>query len=193
MTSKFITEFTDVLTPEQCENIITKIKSRDTYDDLSFWLDKHNDQDLISLNEFFRIKTRASVEEYIKQSAGLVSISSLSLQGFAAIRQPIGYSDPLHHDIETIINKDNVRIRAFVALIYLNNDFEGGQLVFPTLNRVVEPKAGKLTIFPASYLFPHMVLNTSKAERYFIRLHYTMKLLEQDQDNYNTLNRAVYV
>lgn len=191
--SNFIMEFENILSPEQCENIVTKILSRDTYNDLSFWLDKHNDEDLTSLNEFFRIKTEKSAEKYLEHSAGLVKLSQLKLQGFAAIRQPIGYSDPLHHDIETITNEKNVRLRAFVALIYLNNDFEGGQLVFPTLKRIIEPKVGKLVIFPASYLFPHMVLNTSKAERFFIRLHYLVDMIEQDQDNYNTLSRTVYV
>jgi predicted 2-oxoglutarate/Fe(II)-dependent dioxygenase YbiX len=40
--------------------------------------------------------------------------------------------------------------RLFTYLIYLNDDFEGGETVFPKLNKSVKPKKGKCVIFQST-------------------------------------------
>jgi predicted 2-oxoglutarate/Fe(II)-dependent dioxygenase YbiX len=42
--------------------------------------------------------------------------------------------------------------RYFTVLCYLNEDFQGGQTCFPTLNFSVTPQKGKGIVFPATYL-----------------------------------------
>ncbi len=40
-------------------------------------------------------------------------------------------------------------------LIYLNDDFTGGELHFPSLNYTYQPKQGDLVFFPSNHLFIH--------------------------------------
>ena len=47
----------------------------------------------------------------------------------------------------------------------LNNDYEGGELVFWT-DKVVELKAGEIMIFPSNFLYPHEVRMVTKGTRY---------------------------
>lgn len=178
----YIREYPGTLNADKCEELVNFIKSKDDYFDVVHWQDKPSTPFLTDLNSFLYDKTIESVDDYLKLSGGLVTRHTLELSGFGLIRQPVGYHDNLHHDIETVINPDNVRIRAFVSLIYLNDDFEGGNLVFPTQKKVIDPEVGKFVIFPASYLFPHHVLPICTKERFFIRLAYNMKSSFKDED-----------
>jgi predicted 2-oxoglutarate/Fe(II)-dependent dioxygenase YbiX len=47
----------------------------------------------------------------------------------------------------------------------LNNDYEGGELVF-WQDKVVELKAGEIMIFPSNFLYPHEVKMITKGTRY---------------------------
>jgi len=42
--------------------------------------------------------------------------------------------------------------RYFSLVCYLNDDFEGGRTLFPTLNYAVTPEAGQAILFPSNYL-----------------------------------------
>lgn len=42
--------------------------------------------------------------------------------------------------------------RYFSVVCYLNDDFEGGRTLFPTLNYAATPKAGEAILFPSNYL-----------------------------------------
>lgn len=55
--------------------------------------------------------------------------------------------------------------RHFASMIYLNDDFEGGNLVIPELKFVNRPKLGQLVTFPGGkYL--HGVTTITKGNRY---------------------------
>ena len=60
-------------------------------------------------------------------------------------------------------NRKGVPILSIVGC--LNNDYEGGELVFWTDN-VVELKAGEIMIFPSNFLYPHEVRMVTKGTRY---------------------------
>ncbi|MGI8734177.1 MAG: prolyl hydroxylase family protein [Pyrinomonadaceae bacterium] len=42
--------------------------------------------------------------------------------------------------------------RYFSVVCYLNDDFEGGRTLFPTLDYAVTPDAGRAVLFPSTYL-----------------------------------------
>ena len=52
------------------------------------------------------------------------------------------------------------------SLIYLNDDYEGGEIVFPYQNTTYKPNSGSLLIFPSNYL--HKVLECYGNSRYSI-------------------------
>tara|TARA_R110000823_G_scaffold315087_1_gene445700 strand:+ start:2223 stop:2807 length:585 start_codon:yes stop_codon:yes gene_type:complete len=63
--------------------------------------------------------------------------------------------------------------RTLTCVILLNNDYEGGELEFcDTIERKsflkVEPKVGRLIMWPSNFMFPHRVNFVSKNPRYSI-------------------------
>lgn len=52
------------------------------------------------------------------------------------------------------------------VIIYLNDNFEGGELFYPKLNYTYKPKAGDLVIHPGSEEYTHEVNPLISGERY---------------------------
>jgi hypothetical protein len=58
---------------------------------------------------------------------------------------------------------------ATVSLVaYPNDEYDGGELVFPKLNLSIKPKAGDLYIFPSTYLFSHLAAPVTSGRKYSI-------------------------
>lgn len=75
------------------------------------------------------------------------------------------HSDAEHYDAETgqfyrFIDRD------FSMLIYLNDDYEGGELDFPWLRYAYTPQAGDLVIFPSNHIFSHASRPVSAGNKY---------------------------
>lgn len=58
--------------------------------------------------------------------------------------------------------------RDLSLLIYLNDDFSGGELEFPSRNRTIRPQAGMLVAFPSDHRFAHAVSPVVSGQRYAI-------------------------
>jgi hypothetical protein len=52
------------------------------------------------------------------------------------------------------------------AIIYLNNDYAGGEIYFSDYNYKIQPKAGSVIIFPGNKYYSHEVLEITSGERY---------------------------
>lgn len=63
-------------------------------------------------------------------------------------------------------NPDDLRKIVFGIAIYLNEDFEGGELIYPDLGLSVTPKAGSMVIHDAS--LKHQVFPVLSGNRYSI-------------------------
>jgi hypothetical protein len=58
---------------------------------------------------------------------------------------------------------------ATVSMVgYINEDYVGGELVFPKIGIQVKPKSGDLYIFPSTYLFSHAAMPISEGIKYSI-------------------------
>ena len=53
-------------------------------------------------------------------------------------------------------------------LIYLSNDFEGGELSFYKLNYQIRPQAGAVVLFPSDHRYLHQAETVKKGVRYAI-------------------------
>jgi len=62
--------------------------------------------------------------------------------------------------------------RTLSAILFLNNDYKGGELIFKSTSGeeevVIEPKPGSVIIWPSNFLFPHMVKPVTEGVRYTI-------------------------
>jgi len=74
----------------------------------------------------------------------------------------------LHNDSEDFVNGKLKRVfeRDVTVLIYLNDDYEGGELEFPDWSCKFKPKAGTMIAFPSYIEFSHRVHPVTSGKRY---------------------------
>ncbi len=85
---------------------------------------------------------------------------------------PGGHYIP-HVDAETLFKDDDglelwekTLDRDLSVVCFLNDDFAGGELVFPQLDLAIEPRAGTLVCFPSDHNFIHGVNRVRSGHRY---------------------------
>ncbi|MFY9331785.1 MAG: 2OG-Fe(II) oxygenase [Candidatus Nanopelagicales bacterium] len=64
------------------------------------------------------------------------------------------------------VHFDSSRPDDIATIIYLNDDYEGGEIYFPEHGITIKPKAGDLVSFPDNEDFKHGVKNTKGGVRY---------------------------
>ena len=67
---------------------------------------------------------------------------------------------PNHYDGPTELG------RHISAILYLNDDYEGGELVFGLHKVVIKPKKGMLLLFPSNYAYQHRAMPVTKGTKY---------------------------
>lgn len=76
---------------------------------------------------------------------------------------------PPHSDSTGNNGEDNgTSHRKFSSLLYLNDEFDGGNLWFPNQNIEVVPKPNTLVLFPATFEYMHGVKAVTNGIRYSI-------------------------
>ena len=65
--------------------------------------------------------------------------------------------------------------RDYTGLVYLNDNFTGGELVFPDRDVVIIPKPGLLVGFPSNHKFVHAVPKVLSGKRYSLPVWFTVK------------------
>ncbi len=66
---------------------------------------------------------------------------------------------PAHQD-------QGVSTRVLSVLLYLNDDYEGGEITFRNSNITFKPKPGSVLFFPSNFLYVHEVAPITKGPRY---------------------------
>jgi hypothetical protein len=90
-------------------------------------------------------------------------------QGYAPIRfnrYSINHTMAMHCDhIHSMFDGERKGVPILSILGLLNDDFEGGQLIFFE-DKKINIKQGDLLIFPSNFLYPHIVEPVTKGTRY---------------------------
>lgn len=58
--------------------------------------------------------------------------------------------------------------RVVSGLIYLNDDYEGGELNFPDFDLKIKPEAGAVVLFPSNFVYVHESLPVTKGTKYCV-------------------------
>lgn len=56
--------------------------------------------------------------------------------------------------------------RALTAIIYLNDNYEGGHIEFPNFKLKIKPQAGMLMLFPSNYAYRHIAHPVENGTKY---------------------------
>lgn len=92
-----------------------------------------------------------------------------------------GMSMPVHSDNSDLHGSPNeVPHREFSAVTYLNDDYEGGDLVIPPLKLRIRPKPGLLICFRGGLEHCHGVLEVKSGTRYTMPGWYTRDIAKAD-------------
>jgi hypothetical protein len=90
------------------------------------------------------------------------------------VRWPEGYEQQPHADSENPGGVEHPYAwRAYASLIYLNNDFEGGQIYFPSLGLTPAITPGMLVFFPGTLEYLHGVRKVDRGVRYTVASFWT--------------------
>ncbi len=79
--------------------------------------------------------------------------------------------------------------RDFSSIVYLNDDYEGGELYFTAKDKVLRPRKGMLVAFSAGYHHEHGVLKVTKGRRLTMPAFYTFDQKRADRLIYPELFR----
>ena len=58
--------------------------------------------------------------------------------------------------------------RQLSVLLQLNDDYSGGELVFPRQDVTLAPKAGNVIVFPSGFCFPHVANKVTRGTKYVV-------------------------
>jgi len=58
--------------------------------------------------------------------------------------------------------------RRMSTIYYINDNYEGGEIVFPRFNITHKPVANEFLVFPSTYVYNHSVLPVTSGERYAV-------------------------
>lgn len=102
------------------------------------------------------------------------NIDVKSAEAVQFLKYGVGGKYDVHIDAESLwhVKSENRLVwkksmdRDISILIYLNDDYEGGELVFPNQHITVKPKTGMMIAFPSDHHFPHGVVPVTKGTRY---------------------------
>jgi hypothetical protein len=119
--------------------------------------------DKISVEDMGKIrdKMHQTVEEILK-----VRVKNVTMSGH---KYPVGSYAAPHSDSSELDGTPNSwQMNKYAAILYLNDDYEGGQIYFPQHNVDISPKAGSLLVFEGSHEYLHGVREITSGDRFTI-------------------------
>jgi len=104
---------------------------------------------LISATQWY--KTRFDIHENFEH-----------VEGYNILRYQTGQEYKAHYD-------GGIReARSISPILYLNDDYEGGEIEFVNFGVKIKPKAGSLYIFPATFPYAHIAHPVTEGTKYAI-------------------------
>jgi predicted 2-oxoglutarate/Fe(II)-dependent dioxygenase YbiX len=83
-------------------------------------------------------------------------------EGYQVLKYSSGEEYVAHYDGDTAMG------RAVSAIVYLNDDYEGGHIEFPNFNIKIKPQPGMLLLFPSNYAYTHVARPVTTGTKYAI-------------------------
>jgi Rps23 Pro-64 3,4-dihydroxylase Tpa1-like proline 4-hydroxylase len=108
------------------------------------------------------------IKEEIKKAYGISNIEPKS-DRMSIARWDTGSKLTLHVDDLGYVTDNHLP-----TLVYLNDDYEGGELSFATHDVTIKPKIGDLVMFPGNMHYAHEVKEVLSGTRYTLPIWFTI-------------------
>jgi len=72
------------------------------------------------------------------------------------------------HHFANHVDDSKAYPRTFSISYYLNDDYEGGEIEFPRFDLKIKPEANQAIMFPANYVYNHVVHPVTSGTRYAV-------------------------
>lgn len=105
----------------------------------------------------------ATIMTRVCDKIGLMYQTTTYCDTIDIVKWPDGLSQTPHYD-----GLSGYEYRTFGAVIYLNNNFRGGELFYPKLGIRITPQPGTLVIHPGTELYTHGVHKIIGSTRYTV-------------------------
>lgn len=131
--------------------------------------------ELIENSSYFVYGLLADISERVRVVAEKVSGLELAGSQLAIFKTIPGHTPEEHADSQNMDGtpKDGCSDFAVSAVVYFNDNFIGGQLVFPKLAYSYQPIAGSCILFPSTISHSHYVAKVDKGERIVLPLWFS--------------------
>lgn len=175
-TTDYITVIDDVLSPDACEQLITKFEQHDHVarqeDYYKFAeLNLHQSPDFKDECKSIQGAVTKLIKEYKAVHNASFMPDQFSLEQFRMKRYKPNGEDVF--DWHSDVGDYKSARRFIVCLMYLNDVEEGGETAFDGKGEddesiVVKPKAGRLVMFPPTWMYPHKGKMPISGNKYII-------------------------
>jgi hypothetical protein len=167
------------ISKEDAEKIVNFAKGIQKWEDsegTSFWSNRslsdiniYANYDKKMAEHLYELRQR--IGDFIKESYGVEEIYPDLMQ---IVRWFPGQEQHPHADnMKNTENNQWFHHRDFGALIYLNDDYTGGETYYPQHNQSIVPEAGKLAVHPGTTDHLHGVTKIENSTRYTIASFWT--------------------
>ena len=152
-----------LFTPEYCQSIIDKYNVKE-----------FQGNDLVYFGEYknYGIKKRNIDAEDLNNILLSLNLSPNVCDSANIVYYPEGSYNGLHMDNSVIKDGEVVRVKSWNAtvIVFLNSNFNSGELVYPYQGVSIKPTIGTAVIAPAGPEFVHEVKEVLLGERYTLVL-----------------------
>jgi len=180
--NNYISVYDDVLTDTQCQHLIdkfedsqsqwqkTELKDHRSFTEININMHKDWDEYAKTLFNVYR----EQVNLYLKDNNIDVEKQWPAKFGFEQIRFKKYEANDLDEFKEHVDVTDYNSARRFLVFFLYLNDNEGGHTTFPELDIQVQPKRGRLLMFPPTWTYRHTGEKPKDEPKYIIGsyLHY---------------------
>jgi hypothetical protein len=167
----------ELLSKKECSTIVDFVSSLDIWGEggSDFWDNRVvNYSDIYALNKSVAeiiLRSNLDVKRYISNFFNIdKEIYPDTLQ---VIRWFPGMSQPPHADDMTNTDINGFEHRLYGSIIYLNDNYSGGETYYPEHNIYIKPEAGKMIVHPGTPEYIHGVTTIENDVRYTIASFWT--------------------
>lgn len=124
---------------------------------ITYYVNALRNQLMIDLHNKCNITLNSAVTSY-HQRHGINE--SFWQEGYNLLKYQSGQEYKIHYDASTQHG------RHISCVLYLNDDYEGGEIEFPAFNIKIKPQKGMLILFPSNYAYRHIAHPVTSGTKY---------------------------